>query len=1382
MLSQIQQAISASATTGSKVISTAFKSAIQAIGSVGGFVLQTGRDVLKIGQENLVTSYYSATHYTMPAALNPSQPQPLEKGWGRRIADVLLSPITTFPGLIAGGIIAPTVYYSFYINLPNFFKAPISLLYSDRTPFKRPPLEGKFFGHIGVVLGLTLGLGVTIPLFAMRMIIETGITTYELFVRTINWSVSDVQPEHAIAPNITISKTNFQRTRFEKILGGPLVILLLIPVTTIIGVGIGRLIINSIVSTYRNLIKGLNTAVSDMHNNNNPQTPYRLIPLNNTDKRNMIQRGFGLPGELLGLALGTTAFIIVGLGRVVINSLESAFRIFCAAVQLPLQDTNARNSFILTNDARNEPKYGYSSQLGYPGIVLLGLGAAIGGIITGSTIRLIIETWISITNTGREGINFALQGVNNFQTISPVKAQRKNYERLVGILGYPIGAAIISPITFGIGVVRYVITNIDTAQKVFHFFVDAAFEKKNVIIAHHVTPVNEIAFAQNDAVLEVSAVVADSEDASDLIHDAAQIIQQDGRPWYVQLASFPGAIIGGVIGGGLRTIIETTYATGNTLVNNLQLALYQSRFATTFQPMKANRKLHEQVLGSVGYVIGSALSLVPIVAIGIARYAITNGDTAQRVFIHTANLNRRAEEAISPLTEEDKRHWLIKVASFPGAIVGGGLGFTGEIGLNSINSFTRQVKIYSKQALMESGQENKIETITEDPRTVTQKIMGSVGLGLGTATGLVSFLGIGLGRIILNSGTTTYHTIRDMTDFVFLDDYPSLDTFALSRRIKMFFSGNSIQPINASEYELANRTNDPSIQTAVYVEAITNLPREDKRKNVPFLLGLPGLITGFGLGLVSSLLAGSGRIALNSFITAYDTTLDIADLILPKKHATTPLRAAPRSPMATVFGYPGKILGLGFGIPVWLTILSARIIVNTVYTARLSAAIITTLPPISKNIQPIEDPRTPYGFGQLFGMLGYPIGLALGLMGFAVNIALHIIGHSLVTGYHITKNMVLWSMGNREQKMLLGKMVNDTDKRTPFEKYAFGFPGSAFVALGAALATFVIATRIILINFQTTSIGFKIGANLALSKPYPAESMQLDNWSNQIQLRDNYSISVPKQILQVGKYLVGSPGLMLGGGIGVALVTLPLGLKNWVVNTILSFAHLSRSLVNVGLEEPIFSKGIAADQRSVLRKASGSLGYVAALGTAGLVPVITLTFKFALFAIAFGSSALVAPIKLGLIIVSPRFKATTNKDDIAEQPYKNLYSALSDGKLPANQPIPQTIATGGKGVRDFLRKSMIFNSNTMTESILNAKLEASRNSKKPFDSQAIKETHRGFLFFTAEMRRKHDASVEKQFNDINGFIDGYLENPNDTTPAPDNVIQETPSYTELLNY
>lgn len=1358
-----------------------------------------------IGYENSAWAVYQTTQQTMPKNWMQKPNAAISKTWGRHLADIALFPLTTLPGWLLGLFALPTLIHSYHSFL-SFAEAPQRFVQADLEPehAKLPKLHGFAYGMPGSVLGLIAGSLIALLTLGSRIIRHTWETTAAIWTQLVNASVQDITSENEVSAKLSVARSPFPQTSFGQFLGIVPLGLVIHPIVSIITLGVigaGRFALNSGLSIWRNFITGLNLSVYDMYTDNERTTHQHVVALT-LDKRNSIQRVlFGWVGEVIGFGFGTLGFVIVGLGRVLINSAESFVRVMYSAIQMALREGSRLHTlFNLPEDRRDESKYGLSKQLGYPGKYGLGLIAMAMGIPTGVLLRLLNETILSAMDAGATSLNLILKDVKGYRPIT-VRAGRRPYERVIGGLGYPLGTILMLPVTLTIALTRFVITNLDTAQRVSRFFIKTASSLQGPI------KVDAVPKTEVEAVPETNENTLNIRNPSQhrteptpqevllrRIYNWAQTIsQQDGRPLYLQVLSFPGALLGTVLGGGVRTLIETSLNSLDSASKLINLSLRGSDYQHYLQPIKSHRNTLEFLLGSPGYVIGFGLAVAPVVSIGLTRWLITNGDTTYRVFVATINQTRREAERL-PAPTPDERPAVVRYSTFLGAGVGVLLGLNREVGINSITSLRRQVMYLAKQSLYQSSYEDRIANLTNDDRLLQQKLLGAPGLLFGGLIGSIGYVGISFGRVIGNTAITTYHTVRDMVDLVFLDDYPNADSFAESRRIAAYFRRADENPTSDDNVTVTVELSDVHIPVAIPVTNVSPaVRREDTRQNYPFLLGSFGFVLGGSLGLISAWIAGSARIAGHSLLTAYDTILDFAEAILPENTPTSDYRSPERKPIPKLLGYPfGKIFGVPFGALAWTLILTSRFIFNTGYTTWLVAQAMAWTPPMSDRIPELNDPRSWNSFDRQIGILGYMIGIPFGVIGFVLNYTAHTLYHSAITAYRALFYASLWAIGSTSAKLLLG--VNQAtfnnhygeDKRTLFQRYGFGFLGLIGFAVGTGIASVISVFRIAALNVRMMSIGFKRAANLTLEKPHPESSMRLDHEINTIQLgRD---ITLTDDQLDDAKYTLGIGGLMLGGILGATFVALPVGIIRGLKESVKSYDHLSQSLLNVGLEAPYFVNGVATDKRPAKLKIAGSLGYLIAVMTTGWIPVITFFGKGALIVLALSFSPFVAAMKAGYILFNPRFKK--HQADMPEQPaetkMRELYSALVDGEFPAEQSIQTTRpATGNKGAWDFLRKSAQFNLNSLTEDVLQAKLDAIRTksgqSSLTDETKArIKGDHRSFFFFTTKMRQQHNEIVEQEFENIEHLVDDYLDG-HENLVAPQKVNKQA-SATELFYY
>lgn len=1424
-----------------------WKTAKRAVIGLGSFIQNITRTVARYNKENFVSAYGQGVKQTMPQSFHVHETNNTPpKQVIRRLADILLFPVfSSVPGWITGFFLAPFIYAT-YKNTASFFQLPIDLVYYDRKKKINLAWQGGLYGLLGAITGFVFGSIAAFFAFTWRVAEQTWHTTASVITQLINWSVSDLHKNNVVLePKIAVKEYHHaDRTPFEKTLGryigSPIYVAAGVIVLSTISVG--RFIVNTALSSWRGFARGINFAVSDMmrfsqiSNDPNGQAlngeTYTLIPTK-MEYRNEYQRYFfGALGTLfVGPSLTIVGFTAVATIRLLGNSIYSFIRVTAKTARVFLQDTAADNLFDVGNDPRDSLSYGYSKSLGYPGKYILGIPAIALGTGVGMSTRFIIETYISFINTARLTLNLALQNTPSYHPFRPLKSQRANYERTIGSLGYFLGVILPSPMTLSIVLARTLMTNLITAKNFTQFFLK---EHSTLHGAIEVSVVNDdeetIHFSDNldNHVIQPPNVAINVASQKSILTRLMSWLKKvnsandaDQRPIWLQVLSSPGIVIGSLLGGGLRAMVETTLTSIDTVIAMLNLALYKSKFANQFNPIKPDRNTLERTLGVFGYIIGGAFGVTPLLTIGFTRWVITNGDSANRAFTLTVNSILANDDPLRLEEQEaDTRPNVVKASSILGYMVGSLLGISREFGLNTIRSFGRQINYYGKAALFESSLDDKITNLSEDTRTPGQKRLGYFGLFSGTGLGLIAYGSITFVRIAGNSIISAYHTTRDMIEMAFLEDYPTSDTFTETRRIKAFRATPTIPSrLNGIDEraEFGNGSDDeegellPIAQPVNSNDNVHPLTREDHRKNRPFLLGAPGLIIGGMIGTGAFTLASFGRILLNSAITTWNTTLDFTDNILPEGASTQNVRAPQNKPVSRLMGYPiGKLLGIFVTGPLaWSAVFLYRLTANTAITSFLVAEIITTLPPIKNTIKGYHDLRGTvdkrFGLaGFVFG--GFALSIAFGTLGYVVNIAWHTVYHSAISGFRAFMYPVYWSMGSRKHHLLVGVNQNEfetsfaKDERTPFERYGFGFIGSLLgPILSAPVSIMIATTRLALLNGKLFLIGFMRAANLTLEKPFTARQMALlDESVNQISFGQEPTTLSEKNLYRL-KYQFGSVGFTMGSIVGTMLVALPVGFYRMAKESGRSYYHLSQSLLNVGLEEPYFEKGIATDQRTTKIKTLGGLGYLAALVTAGLVPVANILIKFTIVMVATSFAGGVAIYKAINMLYSPRFKPIANNEAAADvdKKLRQLVSTLEHGELPSETTIVEEMAleqggnfitvkkepTGRKGASDFVEKAFGFNEDRLSESILYAKVKKNQNGESTHLTESelnvIKEKHHGLFFFTTRMRQKHDTKINNRCDQVNKFVDDYIAGQHQPTPKKEEVHL---SMRELINY
>jgi hypothetical protein len=1250
------------------------------------FIANTATAVLVIGKNNVVSGYETAAQYTIddvtPAAKSTKDSIPT---W---IAKLVLSPFTALPGFITGLVIFPTLYYSAK-NIGAYFNLPFKILMSDEAPYDAPKYKGGplvIFGAPGVVLGFVLGtIFQALPFAVVRVIANTWHSITWSFQFGLNLAAWDTK-------NKLVPEDN--RNTFRRIMGlipFGLPLGLLSFAVSLIGMTTVRLVINSFVSAYRLIKQGFKLSVWDLELG-------KSIDIG-PDNRSVYQKVLGLIGSIVGLGLGAAVFLGSSATRSVVHSVDNFLRVLSRFANPFLKGSSIENAF---NYSKGADKFNYGEHfLGFPGYLLSPVAGLIGGFV-GASIRISRASFRGTVDAVTFMLNTSLKGVEKYKPMEYGKA-RKSYEIVLGVLGYPVGAIIISPIVSLIGLVRYVATNIDTGNRVFQ----------------HIT----------------KPVLGESRD----------VLKQDNRHFVIKALSAPGAIIAASFGGFVRVVYESVYSGANSFIDVLNRSLVDSKYEDKLKPVKAGRGYTEQFLGGLGAVIGVGFGIPTALGVVLTRIGITNADAAKRSFAKSVNSTQKAGVSLIDVDPKDDRKPYMKVIGTLGDILGYIAGETGAVSIESAVFFEHSVKTSTNKALADTSDEYQVTVNDVEGHS---KLRGILGLSFGQITGGVVFGVIGFVRVISNTVQTVRHVTLDMVRFVRSDDLPKKGELVELSRMRELFSGHD----GFDAVPIKEESDDDGYEAALNEPSKT---RRDRRKKTPFILGALGLPIGGFTGTIMALVVGSGRIITESAIRAYNDALVITSLILPANLDLAKYKTKARAKVPGILGTPiGFPLGIVFGIAGYAVAFTGRFVVQTIVTTGLATIIIANAPPVNYS-KPPEDKRSNFDKG--LGLLGTLVAIPFGIVGYALHNTFHIVVNTFVTGFHVAAKMTIWSMGDEKKKFILGLDEDLYDqefgadkKRTNFEKHGFGLAGYGFVGIGAALGAIVISGRVLLLNFLTTGVkGFNNVAKISLPETF--KDKKIDVEVNGIQLGFG-TLKLPPTLLKGLKFIFGLPGLIIGGIAAAIGVVLPVEIKNFAVNNYLSFRHLSLSLLNVGLEEPYFTKGVAADKRDRSSKAAGFLGYIAAICTAGLLPVAHNLWKLVVVSVAFSSAVVVAPVKFIAINVSPRFKGEAK--DINEQKIRNLYSSLANGDFSEEKPIKGG-QSGGKGFVDFFRKSLRLNSSTITEDVLGAVL-SSHGAVTGDVLQEIKNTHHGLFFFTKEMRAKRDYEINEEVETVLTNINYYL--------------------------
>ncbi len=1274
------------------------------ISSVFGAIGKAIQTTLSFAGSYTAQGYRDVAKYTMYP--QSKRNQQATSTLSERFAKVVLFPITYLPGAIAAATIAPLAYYT-YKNFLPFAKLTNNKLneytdidtddddYSDIPTYHGGPL--KFYGLLGALLGLTIGtVFYTIPkIILYKMPVETLRSMEVWVINAFRASIFDKRNFH-----IEYDDRRFLSKVFGYIpLGIPLSALAF--VVTASGVTLVRFVIETWRSIYNNTMRGINLATFDTNTEE----------LKIYEDRSRYQLFLGIPGFIIGFGTGAAVATAITIIRVIIDSAKNFRKVFSIGASLPVMDSKElqfepykfKLNFSSFKDFRNSIKLSYRENvLGGLGYLLAPVALTI-GLAFGAAKRVAFESYVSTANTIHILLlKIALRGrKNKYGTLAENAPMQtgKYYERVIGILGYPVGLAIMAlPVTI-IGLIRYGATNIDSGRRVFNYLTNSILPETQ--------------------------------------------FKEDNRPGWVKFSSAPGALIGLTLGSTVRLTVESYYNFINIsklwLKTSLAFApksLSESEYLDIKNPTRTNPS---RAWGAIGYILGAIVNTPLILGIFLARIIITNADSAKRAF--AKQVNPKLSEKSQIKLEDDNRNRLLKRAGYPGSLIGR---IVGGLGLISIESAVFFEYIFKNSILtslheVENPLLDEIETPNIEERS---KIMGLPGILVGAVIGSVGFIVVGSGRVIFNTLQTIRHVTLDMVKFVRSQgEIPGANEFAELKRLRNF------------DYSELSQDDEDSDSLS------TPKMRQDTRKNAPFYLGVLGLPIGGIIGLVAAATVGFFRIVKETAVRTYNESLYYARFALPKdkKYDINTLQST-QKPIDKMLGISGRVLGIPFGAFGFVVLGTIRSILDTFASIAVTIRTIANLPPVNYSSNPIDNRSTT---DKILGGLGYVIGLPIGLALYTLRITVNVIYNSLATAKRDIRNIALWTNGEDIDSLILGiprYRYFEKSKRTSFEQHGFGLPGHIIgAAIGAVIGAITISLRIIRHNYRSLLVAIQNTSNLVLKKKvYFANNLKYNDYVDTVQVTPTKFISIPKVLLTPLKYLAGLPGLILGGALATTFVIAPYYTKEFVKNNYLSYKHLSKSLINVGLEDYYFDGGVAADKRKNREKAAGFLGYTLALFTAGLVPVAHNLLKLASLAVSAVTFIPISIYKLICIGFFPRF--TGQETDSKIQKIKNLYSSLEKGEYDGTRKMIYH-ADGRKGAKDFLRKAISLNLNTPTEDILAAELTNAQDPSFNLDEEInnIKNKHRGAFFFTREVRERRDFEIDDTITCAQSNIEAYID-------------------------
>lgn len=813
--------------------------------------------------------------------------------------------------------------------------------------------------------------------------------------------------------------------------------------------------------------------------------------------------------------------------------------------------------------------------------------------------------------------------------------------------------------------------------------------------------------------------------------------------WYQKLYSLPGVGLALILGGASFLTINLGKILYNSVITAFFITVKGTNLAiestTKDSFVEDSRNNNDKRLGYLlGYPLGFAFGIVGFCTVGLYRVGkntvITSWNLAGKITNLAFAKNTNANETRQNETEAqniDKRKTLDKYLSVLGNIIGvvfGAIGFS-IVGAGRIigNSFISAKEIAIKMINLSLADESKFQ-VSITKRNWSQVLMGYPGVVIGFGISIIIIPTFILPiRIIGNSYLTAFSIYKKMQEYALdsSDDKENLEKVANKD----------------SEYNKSPHQGKSTKQTFTQ----------------KYILGFPGMFIGVALGSISfitiSIARNFGKASLKTAQYTYGNMINV--LLSEKNKIDVSNEPNFKQGLQGFLGFPlGFVAGL-----TGVSFLSLKhIFVNSIETSWL---IFTSLTNIS-----IEKGTREDNFGKdhrslwlkLLGFPGATIGLPIGILGFFIVGLFRIGKNGYKTSIRVAKNIVNF-VQPKEKK---SEVSNDTRKLMDKLLGSPGYP------IGVAFGLIGWTGLYIKVNFFAGLDAFIQSINISLDKHIQIKKVENNTSTTR---------KILGQILRI-------PGFLIGGLLGLTcalMIGAAKGVTNYIKNNALSFYYFSGSLMNVAIGHTRFT-GVGADNRSTRDKVYGGFGYVAATCTTGVIGLLYYTSSNILVGVALVlgvcNSLFCSLYKSNKMQKNPRFKNDAPEDE-KEQKFKNLYGSLDPfGKLQKGEI--KHSATGGKGALCFVRKSVTFNVDSMTERLFDTLLKAYRslNDKSLFNSDS--ESYKTAIEEVKNYYERHDNCLvpdeEKikrndQIDELGKFVLHYL-NTDEVKAIPVSVYEK----------
>lgn len=762
---------------------------------------------------------------------------------------------------------------------------------------QRPGFHKYILGFPGLIIGLFTGaLAFTFGCI-QRVISESIVSLQEAFTVVVNQALPEA-----------IELTDNKRHPLDRFIFGGLGLAggAILGFAGFLAIGIARIIVSSAESAAHSFASVTNLAL-------HKEDRFKTWGLKQDKRPPHITYGLGFPGIILGAIAGMVGFIDVAFGRIISNSFQTAFSLSVSAINIVVHKEIKAG---LQHETRSPFR---TYVLGLPGLIIGVIPAAISFLIAGLR-RVIIET----AKTGKEVAELIVDKAlpENLKNEKSAR-QRLFYDiYLFGAGGFIAGSVIGGMGFLAVGAIRVISNSFKTALDTFATVTNLALDKENVFETYGLNK-GERSNSQRYGL---------------------------GLP-----GIFFGAMLGGIgiaavtAGRSLSNSLETAFRITISAINAVNYDEETIAGDLQHDPRSGARKFG---FGFPGLILGSITASIAILFTIARRMVIESAITGSMVYEAVVNEARSVRLKESAKTE---RSLVNQILGLPGILAGltvGALGFcligARRILSNSAASFVH-VLISTTNLALAPEDENTEYGLKKDSRPFFHTYgLGLFGVVLGGLAGGLSFLAVGMARVISNSYTTAvslslsaYYLITPANgNKAGLDD----DSRSVFRKFILGSPGLLIGSISAGFAILAAVTQriivesgHTAVESFIYLQNSTVPPEEEiPPPAIPrsfanrFIFGAPGLLLGGIPGVFFVTISIMSQVVANSIQSGKWTYIVVANLGLSKENEFDyPDRQeeAKRSLLSkSLLGLPGIVIGSILGALTLLTIASAKLV------------------------------------------------------------------------------------------------------------------------------------------------------------------------------------------------------------------------------------------------------------------------------------------------------------------------------------------------------------------------------------------------------------------------------------------------------------------------